>query len=113
NKMGGARDDLFNIASEALPMQRYRTIIRIAIDDDDMFLPWFFQNLEHGAELAREVGCEIVGLGMENFFLVSKENGQVICRSVESDKKFITGNKFYVFFDTSLANLLSPWSFPD
>lgn len=116
NKHAPHRDRLFQNAHLHVDYPAYRSLIRVAIDDDDIWLP------THAAELhrvaregrARHPEANVLALGPVNCMIgYLTENGVDV--DVVSMRRTLTGDKFYTVEHPSAAVVatLSPWSAPE
>lgn len=114
NRSPGYRDKLF--AMVGLDFEDYDFIIRIAIDDDDLWLPWHIKNIvEYVGDKYFNVEYSekfIHGIGILNSYIAYVASDKCIVEKVELNR-FICGNKFYVSNDWGWISKWSPWSFPD
>lgn len=111
NKTAPYRDILFRKALENLNLEKYDRLIRVALDDDDMWLPWQAEEIVKAADQAYEPG-KIVGVGFSQVCVayIEKNTADIVELS-----HHMNGNKFYVSgkeeFDRSVN--ISPWSLPE
>ncbi|MFI7481840.1 hypothetical protein ACH9EU_05415 [Kocuria sp. M1R5S2] len=116
NKHAPYRDRLFQDAQLYVDHSVYRTVIRVAVDDDDLWLP------QHAAELHRIASeghrlfpeAKVLALGPVNC-LVGYLTPDGVEVDVVSLRRTLTGDKFYSVEHPSVQDLatLSPWSAPE
>lgn len=99
NKHSPYRERLFIDAHDRLDISRYPRVIRVNLDDDDVWLPWHVQNMcaaARSAMVAPEVRHDVpLALGLLDVVV-----GYVSDDGVDADvvrlRRTLTGEKFYV-----------------
>ncbi|MGY5765397.1 hypothetical protein ACXET9_09355 [Brachybacterium sp. DNPG3] len=99
NKHSPYRENLFMESHAGLQVERYRRIIRVGLDDDDVWMPWQTENICRIAELARlspEVTHEgVLAIGMLDTLVAYADDDGFSVDSVRL-KRSLTGDKFNV-----------------
>ena len=116
NKHAPNRDRLYQEAHLHVDLSVYRSLVRVALDDDDLWLP------HHAGELLRIAreghrrfpAAEVLALGPVNC-LIGYLTTDGIDVDVVSLKRTVTGNKFYTVESPTADDVatLSPWSVPE
>lgn len=111
NKSAPNRDILFEKALKLGQVPDWERIVRLTLDDDDLWLPWHLEEVIKAADKAYEPG-KIIGVGLENAILAYIDAGS---GDIVGLTKAMNGNKFYVSDRTSWNSQikLSPWSIPE
>lgn len=115
NKQPGRRDRLFGDASAQTDFTQYKAVIRISMDDDDIFFPGHLSQVyEASQRLLIDRPNTVSAAGFYRSYLVHVTGQGVTLDSVNFNK-IIPGNKFYVVPENEYKRLqsLSPWSLPE
>ncbi|MGR7921045.1 hypothetical protein ACU6RQ_08040 [Zobellella denitrificans] len=113
NRSPRLRDELFKKAN--IDASNYREIIRIAIDDDDI---WLSRHIEKIVELSKNLSTQeddcIYGIALMDTYIayISESNQSILIEDVLLNRA-ICGNKFYYSKSWNEIKKWSPWSFPD
>lgn len=114
NKHSPERDRLFDRAiASGLHLEGYGRIARIALDDDDVWLPWHLHNIVSAIE-AIPGNDFATGIGFSDV-LVGYVFGDQVKVEQARFSRMMTGNKFYAFSGEGLARIgsLHPWGIPE
>lgn len=111
NKVAPRRDALFEKAIAGLDTGAYERVIRMALDDDDVLLPWQLEEIVRAAEKTYDPQ-KIVATGLPNSVIAYIGAGEADV--VDFDRN-VNGNKFYVSASDQFEKqrTLSPWSIPE
>lgn len=112
NKSSSNRDRLFRRAIKENDLRlNAKWIVRMAIDDDDIWMPWHLEEVARYSKLGREAD-RIVMVGMRNIVVPYVETGSA---DVVEFSRHMTGSKFYVAQEDQFVKLsgFSPWSMPE
>lgn len=116
NKHAPYRDRLFAEAHRDIGYGAYDRLIRLAIDDDDIFLPHHGSNILAMADAAQADApdADVVILGPLRTFIAYVSEDGVDLEEVEM-RRSLTGNKAFVIRDPQRVDPgnLSPWSAPE
>ena len=116
NKHAPHRDRLFQDAHRHLDLAAYRSLIRVAVDDDDLWLPHHARELHR---IAREARRRLPHAGALALGPVDCVIGYLSEDGVEADvvslRRTLTGQKFYTVEHPTSGDAasLSPWSVPE
>ncbi|MEW1978946.1 heparinase II/III family protein [Kocuria palustris] len=115
NKHAPYRDELFRKAHGSFTLTDFDQLLRMAIDDDDLFLPGHIETMVDLASmaLADAPGTDVVVLGPLRTY-VAYIDGDVQLHDVEM-RRSLTGNKAFVVRNPTHEKVqgLSPWSVPE
>ena len=113
------RERLFEAAHEDVDLEALDRLLRVTIDDDDIWLPWHVKNLVEVAARAREdervswEGVLALGLLDENLGDTGEDGVTLETLALE---RTLTGDKYYVIDKPAELETLwpySPWSIPE
>lgn len=113
------RERLFDAAHTDVDLTVLDRLLRVTIDDDDLWLPWHVRNLVDVARRAREdervtwEGVLAIGLLDVNLGYTGEEGVTLETLALE---RTLTGDKYYVIDRPSELETLwpySPWSIPE
>lgn len=119
NKHSPYRERLFEAAHTDVDLESLDRLLRVTIDDDDLWLPWHIRNLVDIARSARQdervgwKGVLAIGLLDTNVAYVGEDSVIVETLALE---RTLTGDKFYVIDEPAQLDTLrpySPWSIPE
>ena len=110
------RDRLFQEAHRDVDLSVYRSLVRVAVDDDDLWLPHHAGELHRIAREGRRrhPGAGVLALGPVNCVIgYLSEDG--VEADVVSLRRTLTGEKFYTVEHPTAEGVatLSPWSVPE
>ncbi|GAA1327069.1 hypothetical protein GCM10009592_13510 [Brachybacterium rhamnosum] len=113
NKHSPHRERLFLEAHEGLHVDRYRRVLRVNLDDDDLWFPWHVRNLCDAARAAR-LSPEVshagpLALGILDSIIGYVQEGSTTL-DVQRLKRTLTGQKFYVIDSPESVDALAPYS---
>ncbi len=113
NKQNPLRKRLFGAAVGAVP--EHHTILRMTLDDDDLWLPWQLEELARAVSEAQgRWPGRALGIGLRQCLLAYVSGDGVKVEHVAMNR-MLTGNKVFVFppehRDLVLSN--SPWGIPE
>lgn len=113
NKHAPRRDNLFAAALQHLAVRDEDWLIRIAIDDDDLWLPWHLREVARFAGQVRDESA-IVGVGLARS-LVAYISPEGVDVDEVTLSRYLSGNKFYVVPPGLHARgaKLHPWGLPE
>lgn len=113
------REQLFASSCGAVDFSAYDRLIRITLDDDDVWLPWHATTLVTVAEAARSdrrvAHEEDLALGLLDVNIAYIGDGEIEVRTVALERT-LTGDKFYVIDEPGARDDLakrSAWSIPE
>lgn len=115
NKQPGRRERLFTDSSQGVDFSEYGAVIRISMDDDDLFLPGHLEQISSlAAALLRDSPNSPSAAGMYQCYLAHVGDRDSRMERV-SFSRVIPGNKFFVVPRDRFSNLAeySPWSIPE
>lgn len=115
NKQSGRRERLFADASRGLNFGDYSAVVRISMDDDDLYLPGHLDQISALADdVLQETPNSPSALGMYQCYLAHVGDDASRMERV-SFNRVIPGNKFFVVPSNRFSNLAdySPWSIPE
>lgn len=99
NKHSPYREKLFLDSHAGLHVERYDRIIRVGLDDDDLWMPWQTENICRIAETARiDPGVQhegVLAIGMLDTLIAYADEDGFALDSVRL-KRSLTGEKFHV-----------------
>lgn len=99
NKHSPYREKLFIESHQGLHLERYDRLIRVGLDDDDLWMPWQTENICRVAEVARidpKVDHEgVLAIGMLDTLVAYAGDDGFSIDSVRL-KRSLTGEKFHV-----------------
>lgn len=114
NKFPFFRDKLFEKA--ALRLDDYSLIIRVAIDDDDLWMPHQLQDIVNICTKVSDTSDydanKIYAVGILNSFISYKNISGYEVHQVKMDRT-LCGNKFLFSRNRELIKKWSPWSIPE
>lgn len=113
NKQAPLRNRLFLAAQ--LDIAPDHTLVRMTIDDDDLWLPWQLEEMLKAIDRAYEhVEYPAFGIGLRRNFLAHVDENGVRIEDV-SMSRMLTGNKAFVFppDQRDKALLYAPWNVPE
>lgn len=111
NKHAPRRDRLFGSVLPYLHWEQYDRLIRIAIDDDDWWMPWQVEEIIRISEAAFE-SESIVAVGLTQALVAYMADHKVTHAEMN---RVLTGNKFFLASSEKASELavLSPWGLPE
>lgn len=116
SRQGARRDEMFREATRGIDFAGYATVVRIALDDDDFWLPSHFENIVKAIESMDDpkAGMIAQGVGVTSAHIAYISSSGVKVDSVKLNRH-MTGNKFYVLRGaaTALADRFHPWGLPE
>jgi hypothetical protein len=115
NKQPGRRERLFADSSQGVDFTAYGAVIRISMDDDDLYLPGHLEQISSLADvLLTESPASPSAAGMYQCFVAHVGDDECRMRQV-SFNRVIPGNKFFVVPSNQFSMLAdcSPWSIPE
>lgn len=115
NKQPGRREDLFSAASNDVEFSDFDAVIRISMDDDDLYLPGHLEQVSSiAATLLLDSPDRPSAAGLYQCYLAHIGDAGSGMDHV-SFSRVIPGNKFFVIPKTAYQKLAdySPWSIPE
>lgn len=116
NKHAPQRDRLFQVAHSFIDFPSYRSVIRVAIDDDDLWLKNHVSELHRVARQGHlsHPEAEILALGPVNCMIGYVSNDGVDV-DIVSMRRTLTGDKLYSLEHATVGTIstLSPWGIPE
>lgn len=115
NKQPRRREHLFKDASAGTDFAQYKAVIRLSMDDDDLYFPGhLMQVFEASSVLLDNRPNEVSAAGFYRSYLVHVNPSEVTVDDVNFNK-IIPGNKFYVVPENEYDRLdsCSPWALPE
>lgn len=115
NKQPGRRERLFADSSQGLDFSDYSAVVRISMDDDDLYLPGHLDQISSLADFAlQETPNSPSAVGMYKCYLAHVGESDSRMEQV-SFNRVIPGNKFFVVPSNQFSSLaeFSPWSIPE
>ncbi|WP_193128824.1 hypothetical protein [Gulosibacter sediminis] len=113
------REQLFTSSCKAVDFSAYDRLIRVTLDDDDVWLPWHTTTLVTVAQAARSneriAHQDDLALGLLDVNIAYIGDDEVEVRTVALERT-LTGDKFYVIDDPGSRDDLarrSAWSIPE
>ncbi|MGP9707002.1 hypothetical protein [Brachybacterium sp. AOP24-D1-21] len=113
------REQLFEAAHNDVDRNSLDRLLRVTIDDDDIWLPWHVKNLVEVAARAREderVSWDgVLAIGLLDVNLGYTGEGGVALETLALERT-LTGDKYYVIDKPAELETLwpySPWSIPE
>ena len=115
NKQPGRREDLFAAAVKGEDFRRYQAVIRISMDDDDLYAAGHLRQISFLADAlldSHPQQVSAVGLYRQNLATVAPT--VISFRDVDFSR-VIPGNKFYIIPASCYPEIArySPWSIPE
>lgn len=113
NKQHPLRKRLFGAAAGAIP--EHHTVLRMTLDDDDLWLPWQLEEVARAVSEAQYQWPERpLGIGLRQCLLAYVSDDGVGVEHVAMNR-MLTGNKVFVFppEHRGLALSYSPWGIPE
>jgi len=117
NRTPGYRDRLFKRGLEQVAknfdVENAQHIVRIALDDDDLWAPWHAYEINIvAAELLESTKKEIIAIGLVDGYIAYIAEGSCMLSTVRFNR-CLTGNKFIASRDVNKILTLSPWGIHD
>ncbi|MDD1477246.1 DUF6270 domain-containing protein [Arthrobacter sp. H16F315] len=115
NKQPGRRERLFADSSQGLDFGEYAAVVRISMDDDDLFLPGHLDQISSLTDFVlQDTPNTPSAVGMYQCYLAHVGDTDSRMEHV-SFNRVIPGNKFFVVPRNQYSSLadFSPWSIPE
>lgn len=115
NKQPGRREQLFANSSRGVDFSKYSAVIRISMDDDDLYLPGHLEQISSlAAVLLKDSPSSPSAAGMYQCYVAHIGDTDSRMEQV-SFNRVIPGNKFFVVPSDRFSDLAdySPWSIPE
>ncbi|MDK1329046.1 hypothetical protein [Arthrobacter sp. zg-Y1143] len=115
NKQPGRREALFAAAAAGENFGRYESLVRISMDDDDLYFPGHLSQISAFADallVSHPESVSAAGLYRQNLATVTPAG--ISMRDVDFNR-VIPGNKFFVIPASHVPNAArySPWAIPE